>query len=1742
MSVTNVNSFESRVSNQNYLTNYTDPYLKQSLANLGQRLSVKGDSIVSGKFLASDLFPNYLGDLGAKNVAIEFTYIKDENNVIGKIVNINEDGTREIVGGESTEASSTITIKSANKVISNLTVDDYPSEIWLRDSNMVNGSLYWHRNSVVMSRTYDSRIGKDVLIYKIVGHHDQGVYGEYDNEYICEEITVDGEFVEGFRIFMTNEENLMITNRDVSDKDSMFVDGEYEKLVMTYLHKDNDVWKLDCYKGDGTYINDNIEGVQYFTVGDVNGNSSLSLSAKISEWFDPDGTLLPNEIKQMMINNDGLAEATINVTGSDIPLFTYAYTLKLDEYTEDNVGWTVNSFSPINNSEIKLSDNKGTKPMSDDYNDQELIESKLEYFVNDVTEIFPTILSIYDDVLYRDDSNLKLKQQIMSHLVLQLMSDASKQDGAVHSSMQDEYSIIMPTDLEVNYNVNSNDSSIIYNTISSIVVSFLSLGTDKKPGKNIVESLSKIWNNRNEDNEKEENAQLVFAHGYDPKTAQYDFFINYIDDDIISDIEWTPTFVLPYINNKGYWVINDIITDQYARSVASDGTSIVMTSSYNDGFNIIFGLDGIKDTIEWEKKEFAVDYVTNSSVNLDGTNPYKMSAYLPSDNYLKEIAHTDAFAYFVDTLFVCTSSMDTEVDAIRREIKSVGAAADKEYNANKDALENDGYQYFDGDGNVAYSYIYKDVVNPLSLTYALGKDTTVTSFWGLKEKNDGFKKSFEMTYIKQPGKRTALDFSYLLSLPNYIKYYSENSFVPDNYLHRWVVFSAVNTNLKNNTKDNNRKIYPVVQNRTAEYYAASLTSNTKSFGSYMSPEVGSDEEEMKEKNQQYKNNMNFSIEFSDGVVRKDGIIESTTNSVEGRHFGIGIFENTYQNPIAYISVDKDGHQYVKVDKNKETIRYGVIPDSIQYSKYPHEFIPNAKYDANDEDKSLTYQYPMIDLAETLERNVTSLNRYNILGVDQRFFNGNPTTIFWNAYIGFAWDGNSDKSHLKIGTSDTNPNLGTTTMVNNEDQSKLTPIETLDIDMSYVNLCGDVEVSGNFRTNKSIWNATDVKDRLDISAGKYEGDIKVWSSIITPVGSYNVVQNNNLFNQSVAYEMNTYNSEDNTYMFNVRTYIGNAAKNEYHNQSKYYPRNDEDRAGDNMIYSKSYLNVTKLLNDNGIVTDYHTIFSGDANRLTVRYSDKNEYTELIDLIKLQNDSIGVFNDAYTYLTKENVDIENCKGPWVDWMNDHSLSLTIYKKYFNDNTKYIVKSKGLRWSYQNIDNEDIDCVYCNKVGDKTNTIWCDPKKIPGGYEQTEVEDSLSINTIGLKEYNANVWLELSSNVTDKENQISSVCKPNGTDMYNVVVGNPIQISYVDIPHSYTGKYTIESIDKIYTYMFVDGTEEEKGSLIYSLVKDDKNTYESPVLPKNATYYAYNEVWMCDGCDKCTQYSCSMIAQCNKSKVVGSYIMSYGFFRAKSQNDINTYLYSNVYKRCHERYGKSDEDNMTYKYLVVSYYPLMEKVDISYFDVNKKIEALTVEYDNKKWVADSNGIFRHVVVGSDGLLNIDKLKYGLCDYVYIGKNILCEFQDEWIYKNQPELDKDRQYSYVLGSSYITNKYIGDNPSEENKDIRCANSYSITYWEWPEHINGYNSTTGVAYRFNGLYISYDVPKETYMNFSYYETVEDEAEYYMSYRYVNVRELLSNNSEQQFYNGKLFTIGDRHTVYPMKDIYDSTIPDLIKN
>lgn len=1695
MSIININSFESRVSNANYLSNYTDPYLKQSLANLGQRLSTKGDSIKNDSFIISDLFPNYLGDFGQSNIAAEFTWIKSSNNIVGKIVEVDAEetsdksGTRVPVGYDEVNsningnANSQFTIESSNNILKNITKDQYDSEIYLNDSTGINGSSYWHRNSAIIARTHDKNIGKDVLIYKVVGHHDSGKYGPYDNEYICEEITVDGEFVDGFRVFMSNESNLMLPeDATLTNDTSVEVNpNEYEKLVLIRLKKNpkydisntnnEHKWLLEAYK-----CNSNKIDLGDFTkVDSVNYDYEDDLWKKISDTYDADGSLTPSELIDSLCNL--MTENTYVFTDDGSPLFTKKYTLQVDENTETNVGWSVASFAPIVNNEICNSVGVGEWYM-DDQDDQTMIEEKLEYFVNDTSQLFPMVLSVYDDIMYRDSTNIKIKRQIIAQLLLSTKEEASTQYGAKSVEVEDSYSIIMPLDFVVNFTYNSNDSSIIYNSLSSIQVNFIQLGTDKKPGKGIFKYLQKICNYTDADNE-----QVILAHGTEQKTILYDFIISYVNDNIISSINWYQSFIVPYIGRDGYWIINGIKTDQYARAISSNGSGIIIkqdtdSNNFDPNSSIIYGPETVKnwDKSNWELKEFATNYMDNNS-NIGGDSTVSVYAWVPSNNWLNTIANTDDYSYISNSLLVCSSYIDTmEKDSTENKYICKYDTYSDTWNTylTSYSFEGTNYRFFKNEDILNNSYIYRIDKKATSLSYLLGKDTLVTSFWTCYEYEENGVKKHEMTYLKRPGGIGALDLSYMMSLENMIAHYANAQYNPDNYQHRWVVFSKVNNDLKNNSHDSSNTVYPVIRNHNSDYFSAITGSYSRSLGNSSEKDI-----------EQYKNNLNFSVEFTDNI---QGRIEGTENTYDNRHFDINdeiIFTRT---PISYISIDSVGNKVVKVDSEATYKRYGTIPKSIPYTKYPKEYVPNSIYNANEDVSSTdSYQYPIFDLSEVLAKNLTTLNRYNIMGIGRESFNGTDTsTILWNAYFGVAYD-TDDKSRLKIGSGNVNPNLGTSTMVHNSSQSKLTPMDTFDIDMSYTNINGDVNVKGHFFTNNASW------ETHYVNGGNKE--LCVYSAIITPIGSHKSATvsmddfKDNLFK---SYSNENINAEN--YLFHTLS-VTNNGKNERYNTRYYneYPHN----------YNVSYLNLTKLLEENHVVTDFGTIFLGDASRLSKRYKKNDDIEKIIDLIKIQNGSHGVFCTLYDLVILNNGNISSGKGSegnpneeWYNWLLDNYIKSINEEDKEKDldnlqnllkNYKKYIKINPYGNKYKLIGNEE--CVLCVKnrtsANEPVEEKWM---KIPEAGWSKKITDEPYVSTEGLSLYESANYLELSTDLNDNENIIGNIKDTN------IVVGNPVVLSYMDVPGSYTGTFDVSSVKRIYSYTYVDGTKSPKGG--YKL-KYENGKY---ILPDDFANYSYNEIWTCDGCEKCSQYSCNMIQTCTKSKVQGSYLLSYGNFICTYNEDPISYMNKNttVYRRRVERYN-TDESGNSYKYVAYSYYPSYESIPVSEICTNlgkTLLDVLTIGKEGKtKYVLNKN---QHVVKYD----NNDDI---LATYVYIGRNILCPTQEEYIHENSPKLEQGYSMSYSVGSPEIRVSYINDSIKPYNVGIKEAN----TYWEVP---NRY-SIDGNPYSGWKMITEIPVDYDKSSKFSYYNEVTIQQNYSLTYRYINVRELLSNNTIPQFYD-----------------------------
>ena len=1699
MSIININSFESRVSNANYLSNYTDPYLKQSLANLGQRLSTKGDSIKNDSFIISDLFPNYLGDFNQSNIAAEFTWTKSSNSIVGKIVEVDAEetsdksGTRVPVGYDEANsningnANSQFTIESSNNILKNITKDQYGSEIYLNDSTGINGSSYWHRNSAIIARTHDKNIGKDVLIYKVVGHHDSGKYGPYDNEYICEEITVDGEFVDGFRVFMSNESNLMLPeDATLSNDPSTEVNpNEYEKLVLIRLKKNPNYyitntnnehkWLLEAYKCNSTKI----DLGDFTRVDSVNYDYEDDLWKKISDTYDADGSLTPSQLIDSLCNL--MTENTYVFTDDGSPLFTKKYTLQVDENTETNVGWSVASFSPISNNEICNAVGVGEWYM-DDQDDQTMIEEKLEYFVNDASQLFPMVLSVYDDIMYRDSTNIKIKKQIIAQLLLSAKEEASTQYGAKSVEVEDSYSIIMPLDFVVNFTYNSNDSSIIYNSLSSLQVNFIQLGTDKKPGKGIFKYLQKICNYNDADNE-----QLILAHGTEQKTILYDFIISYVNDNIISSIDWYQSFIVPYIGTDGYWVINGIKTDQYARAISSNGSGIIIKQdtdpeNFNPSSSIIYGPETVKnwDKSNWELKEFAANYMDGNS-NVGGDSVVSVYAWVPSSEWLNTIATTDDYSYISNSLLVCSSCVDTmEKDSIENKYICKYDTYSDTWNTylTTYSFEGTNYRFFKNEDIPNNSYIYRIDKKATSLSYLLGKDTLVTSFWTCYEYEENGVKKHEMTYLKRPGGIAALDLSYMMSLENMIAHYANAQYSPDNYQHRWVVFSKVNNDLKNNSHDSSNAVYPVIRNHNSDYFTAITGSYSRSLGNSVEKDV-----------EQYKNNLNFSIEFTDSI---QGKIEGTENTYDNRHFDINDEVVVTRTPISYISIDSVGNKVVKVDSEATYKRYGTIPKSIPYTKYPKEYIPNSIYNANDDVSSTDgYQYPIFDLAEVLAKNLTTLNRYNVMGIGRESFNGTDiSTILWNAYFGVAYD-TDDKSRLKIGSGNVNPNLGTTTMVHNPSQGKLTPMDTFDIDMSYTNINGDVNVKGHLFTNNASWEAHYVN-----------GDNKklcAYSTIVTPIGNHRFARvsmsdfdtagDNSLFK---SYSNENIGAEN--CLFHTLSVTGDGKDKRYNTRYYHeYPHN----------YNVSYLNLTKLLEENHVMTDFGSIFLGDASRISKRYKKNDDIENVIDLIKIQNGSHGVFCTLYDLVILNQGNISSGAGnpneEWYNWLLDNYSNGEEnwegkLQNLLNDYKKYI-KINPYGNKYKLIGNEEYVLCVKNRTSDNepVEEKWM---KIPEAGWSKKITDEPYVSTEGLPLYESANYLELSTYLSDVENSI-------GTDLF---VGNPVAISYVDVPGSYTGTFDVSSVKRIYTYAYV-GDGKCVGDSKYGGEKDPNYKYELKyengkyILPEDFANYSYNEIWTCDGCEKCSQYSCDMIETCTKSKVQGSYLLSYGSFICTYNENPVTYMNENtpVYRRRVERYN-TDESGNSYKYVTYSYYPSYESIPVSEISVeneNTLLGILTIgkDPDGTRYVLNKN---QHVVKYD----NNDDI---LASYVYVGRNILCPTQEEYIHEYSPKLPKGYSMSYSVGSQQVT-----VNPNDGSYTYSIGIREANTYWKVPNRYNIEGKGT-----YSGWKMMTELPDkyDKSSKFSYYNEVIVKQEYSLSYRYINVRELLSNNTIPQFYD-----------------------------
>ena len=1300
MPIVNINTLQNKIGNSDYMTTYTDVYLKQSLANLGQRLSVKGDGITSDSFSVSDVFNEYLGDIDSSHI-VKVSYNYTDGNINMYLCTYNDgDSNVTVMKNIGTQ----VPIDYINNIV------DLKEDFVLNSANStINGVDHYAAGSLIIK-------GNDYYITSAVGlemSSSSDIKSEdyVAHEYVCDKISNDGELIEGLRIIKANQ----------------YVANPVDKQELLMLH----LWKnevedenkagyvFDVYKPNYNDI-DGYETLEGYIANIINPLCESENRTFISPYFVKN-TLAPNSANTSDFFGWSLiqrySEGDLRIT--DIPAIPNSLTYN----TEENRYWKLSE----QYSSILLEDCKQYINLNDVIN----------YFAADTTTWFDTIKQKYNEALYLSnnatDININLKKQIFGALIKTLFNEWISQESTVTENLN-VYSIYMPANYTIYYNCNDNDTSIIYNSIKNITVKFEA---------NVLDEVSSIIG--------EKHSNIIIADSSEIKVGIYSFTITYIDNDtqsgIIDNIEFISEYVLPYVNDNGYWCINDEQTDIFALGSDAGNPNIILTYSNHSTYSIISGVDkDLLETWSWDQHPVRVEYLDRDN-NLGDGFYYELNAYLPSNETINSL-NPDQFALVSNALVVNFLSPDCETypviynttyqlnpdkiiyydftydassakfikysynqyndDIINRKYNESGNLNIPEdfakneickgihivtsesgdgmlsrlypsvsytntyympceawnfaykyvYNCGiyqRNWLRNRKYDYgwddehrfdylndpenagtyVDENGNrqyyydtimyntqLTYSYwhplLYKadyskaytayNEVNKDSLLYKLGDNGVITTFWSIEKNVE--KNTYEWTYVKKPDSIFALDSNYINNLDNNIRYYLNHEYQPDNYEHRWLIFEKTNRLLKNNTIDDKSYIYPVIQNKSRDEFISIFGEEKDIEDIVTSTEI-------------YNNDLNFEIAFYDNIEKNNvgdvNSIKQNTRFWKGSAYDFHRLDVISDDDVTSGSygelmfINNKTFSYTDYDNNHErALSYTGVDGVIHYTLYPNEWVPNGKYDPNDD--TYSYQYPTLELKEVMLRDVNTVNRVNVLSFDGHAKNGNNSYMIYNAYFGTSYE-TAYKNVLIVGTSYRNINMGTETMTTYESTYNLGAHNTLQLNVDNIELNGYSNANKDFIANKAIWKKTSTYI-------PWTGDsIDVFSTIVQPtdIVYYMGINQDNInltYNTEYYTEAGTYtvynshykleNSTDasglvalsyNNYLLSYLNRIKNT-QTRYFN-SRYLSRTDEVENNNNISYIQtlSYMNVTQLLNKYcSLEIDDGTYIYGDAQHL------------------------------------------------------------------------------------------------------------------------------------------------------------------------------------------------------------------------------------------------------------------------------------------------------------------------------------------------------------------------------------------------------------------------------------------------------------------------------------------------------------------------------------------------------------------
>ena len=724
------------------------------------------------------------------------------------------------------------------------------------------------------------------------------------------------------------------------------------------------------------------------------------------------------------------------------------------------------------------------------YSDEfkEFIELKLQYFANEISNLFPEVQEVYNEVKFSDESNIKLYGQILGNLFrTRVYENIVQQYDKFNIEQKNEFYAIFPVDFEVSYNLNSNNNSIIYNSINDITVQYINTNNGEEDlnlesyitNNDVIENIKLVSNTP-----ESINNNVILVYACENKTILYQFFITYVKETLINQIFWQQSFALPYVNSEGYWNINSTDTSVYAYGRDAQKTNFVVlrtdlsnysyaSSIYNseNGGNLEvsllydpYNIENIVPLSEWKETPINVQHLMNNNTDRigEGVDEYTLQALLPNPDYINKISKESGFTYLQNTVFVNMLSVTTQVQNQLWKCTDTSFVEIEGYvKERNEELGRDVWKKYEPQSD--------------TLLGKLGTNGLVTTFWGIEY--DESNNKYDFSYLKRSD-NIAMDLTYMCNIDSVTKYYISENLEPDRYKHNWLVFSEENKNYKNTLSEDEssrKPAYPVIKPQSAQYYAFDYGSSSNI----------------------YTNNLNFGIQFFNDIrTDESGLISSVGQEQNSYFWNLSKEIISYfvpKNPDEYFLYQYDSEnpdEFLNNALEKFTYTCYTVNDVISDIDHEHELIPNGNIDKLGFDN----QYPYLDLSEVLVRDQNVINRVNILSVGKNIYNSKEIYPLYYSYIGTSFD-QENKSILHIGTSETNPNLGTKTQTKSATKSQMNKTKAIDIDFDEINLNGNVTAK-SINSTKQIWQKTTVND-------KELGDIEIYSTIFYPVGEHEI---------------------------------------------------------------------------------------------------------------------------------------------------------------------------------------------------------------------------------------------------------------------------------------------------------------------------------------------------------------------------------------------------------------------------------------------------------------------------------------------------------------------------------------------------------------------------------------------------------------------------------------------------------------